>query len=329
MSGELSSKSAWECIRVRVSILTWSGWIWNAALPKKYSVTMWKAIKFCLSVDARMRSLGIPLVSKCECCVRGSLEDQDHILATRMMATEIWRRASLHMGISFAPNRPWKEKMELWFRHANHVSQRSNLFGLVPVILTWSLWVWRCQARMEGKVKSVESLWLASKSAIAWVGLWLKAGSKTKAMSSCEVEKPSKGWLKLHVDVSCLGNSGLMGAVGVIRDDGGRMNLAFMEFLDHGTNNVVELMALLHGLRQCRNLGIQKVEVELDSLLIVNWLEKMRCGIWYLEDYWEEILGLLSSMQFVFRHIYREGNAGADFLARMASGRLSGFLPPW
>lgn len=100
------------------------------------------------------------------------------------------------------------------------------------------------------------------------------------------------------------------------------MKLAFAEFLDHGTNNVAELMPLLHGLRQCRNLDIHKVEVELDSLLIVNWLEKRRCGIWYLEDYWEEILGILSSMQFVFRHIYREGNARADFLAWMASRRV-------
>lgn len=49
---------------------------------------------FALRFDARVRSLGIPIVSKCECCSLGSLDDQDHVLAKGMVVAEIWRRAS-------------------------------------------------------------------------------------------------------------------------------------------------------------------------------------------------------------------------------------------
>lgn len=31
---------------------------------------------------------------------------------------------------------------------------------------------------MEGRANSVESLWLLIKAAIAWLGLWLRAGKK-------------------------------------------------------------------------------------------------------------------------------------------------------
>ncbi|XP_040988931.1 uncharacterized protein LOC121236547 [Juglans microcarpa x Juglans regia] len=110
-----------------------------------------------------------------------------------------------------------------------------------------------------------------------------------------------------------------MGMGGLIRNEFGRLKLAFAKNLDQGTNNMAELLALYYGLKHCTDLGLQQIEVEMDSLLIVNWLEKKRCGIWYLEDYWEEILQILSSLRLKIRHVYRECNAEAGFLARLAS----------
>lgn len=81
LDGDFSLKSTCECINVKALKLEWTHWIWHFALPKKYSVTMWKALSFCLSVDACIKELGIPVVSKCECCVHSCLENQDHALA--------------------------------------------------------------------------------------------------------------------------------------------------------------------------------------------------------------------------------------------------------
>ncbi|XP_042954520.1 uncharacterized protein LOC122290907 [Carya illinoinensis] len=95
-------------------------------------------------------------------------------------------------------------------------------------------------------------------------------------------------------------------------------------YLGHGSNNEAELIGLFYGLQYCKDLFIRRVEVELDSLLVVHWLEKGRCGIWYLEDYWEKIQSMLATLEFKVKHTYREGNAGADFLARMASDQKNG-----
>lgn len=161
-------------------------------------------------------------------------------------------------------------------------------------------------------MNSVESIWLSIKAVIAWMGLRIRVGKKCQVgddqvlLALSIPMKPLKwkqvhlvhwqklviGWFKLNVDGSCLGYPGRMGAGGVIRDEDGILKLAFAECLDLETNNSAELLILFHGLMECRELGIQRVEVELDSLLIVDWLEKKkkgRCGIWYLEDYWEEI----------------------------------------
>ncbi|XP_041004086.1 uncharacterized protein LOC121249440 [Juglans microcarpa x Juglans regia] len=102
-----------------------------------------------------------------------------------------------------------------------------------------------------------------------------------------------------------------MGAGGLIRDDQGKLKMA-------------ELLALYYGLQHCLELGLQQIEVELDSLLIVNWLENKRCGIWYLEDFWEEIIQMLSSLRHKVRHVYHECNVGPDFLERLASEHDSG-----
>lgn len=86
------------------------------------------------------------------------MKDQNHVLATGKVAEKIWRRAAIQVGMPFDPQKSWKEKIEAWFRCAARSSQKGCLIGLMPSILTWSLWLWRCKVRMEGKENSVESL---------------------------------------------------------------------------------------------------------------------------------------------------------------------------
>lgn len=38
--------------------------------------------------------------------------------------------------------------------------------------------------------------------------------------------------------------------------------------------------------------------------------------MWYLEDFWEEIVELTCSVQCQFQHVFREGNRVADWLAK-------------
>ncbi|XP_042988635.1 uncharacterized protein LOC122316166 [Carya illinoinensis] len=87
--GGFSMKNAWEVTRLRGSELPWTNWIWNLALPKNISITMWQAFHGGLSVDDKLCKVGVLIVSKCVCCDFGAYEDIEHILAKGEMAQHI------------------------------------------------------------------------------------------------------------------------------------------------------------------------------------------------------------------------------------------------
>lgn len=76
---------------------------------------MWKALNSSLSADDRIRKLRVPLVSKCECCRHGAVEEINHVLYNGNIAGAIWKLSSNMLGISFVRIRFWKAIVEAWF----------------------------------------------------------------------------------------------------------------------------------------------------------------------------------------------------------------------
>ncbi|XP_035540586.1 uncharacterized protein LOC118344283 [Juglans regia] len=165
--GNFTTKSAWDCIRVRAPPLPWAQWIWHTNLPKKISIMMWKATNNCLSVDKNISMVGVSMASKCNCCQKGHTEDLNHVLCTGDFARHIWRLAATHLGVHMAPFYTWKDQTNFWFRRAGKSSQVRTIFGLLPSIISWKLWERRCKARYEDKAHSKESVWHAIK-------IWLR-----------------------------------------------------------------------------------------------------------------------------------------------------------
>ena len=161
-SGNFNTKSAWDCIRVRGSSMGWHSWVWHKSLPLKISIAMWKAWNMALSVDDRLRRIGIPIVSRCDCCDKGSYEDQNHVLFEGVFATKIWHYCGTIFGLPIG--RSWMETVTAWFRRASSSSQVGRLVGFLPSIITWQLWQRRCTARMEGRFEPFNSVWHAIKS---------------------------------------------------------------------------------------------------------------------------------------------------------------------
>ncbi|GLT71798.1 hypothetical protein SLA2020_437910 [Shorea laevis] len=172
--GRFSTKSAWDWLRISVPKHTWTEWIWHSALPKKFSVVMWKAMTNSLSVDERIRRVGISLASKCECCPQGGFEDLDHVLYSGKVAAKIWHLCSSFLGVPYVANRSWLATAEAWFRRTKKTTKVGNLIGLAPCIIIWNLWMWRCSARMEGKKDCVNGLWRKVRYWFHWVGLRLR-----------------------------------------------------------------------------------------------------------------------------------------------------------
>ncbi|KAG2724091.1 hypothetical protein I3760_01G001500 [Carya illinoinensis] len=157
--GSFTTKSAWQCVRVNAPTVPWAKWVWHETLPKKNSILMWKAFHNSLSVDDRLRRVGIPITSKCNCCDQGGYKDLNHVLAAGDVTFRIWKRFSLILGIPYDPNKHWFELVLMCFRRASTKSQVGNILGLISSIIIWMLWQCRCKARMEGKSISTEELW--------------------------------------------------------------------------------------------------------------------------------------------------------------------------
>ncbi|XP_042944697.1 uncharacterized protein LOC122278582 [Carya illinoinensis] len=146
-SGCFSTKLAWDCIRIRGSTMNWHSWMWHSQLPLKVSVSMWKAWHHAIGVDDHLCRVGVPIVSKCDCCDAGKYEDQNHVLFERDLAARMWRYCGGIFGLPLHGN--WKETVSHWFLHASSSSQVGIIVGLLHSLLSWPFWCRRCVAHME------------------------------------------------------------------------------------------------------------------------------------------------------------------------------------
>ncbi|XP_042954647.1 uncharacterized protein LOC122291062 [Carya illinoinensis] len=300
---------------------------------------MWKAIHDCLPVDDRIRRIGIPIASRCDCCSESEYEDLNHSLARGDFAEKIWRICSVVLGIPWREGWSWRQRVECWYRRAKNSTRSGQLLGLLPAIITWRLWGRRCKARMEGLMESVQQVWYSIKYWVSWIALKIKdvnfLTKQDEGVLHCfnmpinmmrheivipvKWKSPKQGWVKLNVDGCSLGNPGPSGAGGIIRDDKGNMLCGFAVDTGHNSNNHAELMGLLHGLRHIGFMGFVLVEIELDSMLVLNWLRNNRCGLWYMEDYWDEIQSRLAGLHVSLGHCFRECNSVADGFAKLGA----------
>lgn len=93
--------------------------------------------------------------------------------------------------------------------------------------------------------------------------------------------------------------------------------------MGEASNNLAEMHALFTGLLLCYQLDIRKIYIETDSQLLVNWLMRAFKPPWRLLDLWNKIVSLVAVMEIQISHIYREGNAVADSLAKQGAKGIS------
>ncbi|KAL6609637.1 hypothetical protein ACP70R_039606 [Stipagrostis hirtigluma subsp. patula] len=131
---------------------------------------------------------------------------------------------------------------------------------------------------------------------------------------------PPHGWFKLNFDGSVYHDgSGRASIGGAIRDNAGRVVLAFAEKTEHSTVGIVEARALIRGLQLARGLRLERVVAEGDDLVLVQLLRGEETQTRIPVAMQEEILGLLHSFAGCdVRHVYREGNQVAHTLCRQA-----------
>jgi ribonuclease HI len=102
------------------------------------------------------------------------------------------------------------------------------------------------------------------------------------------------------------------------------------EFLGHQTNNVAEWTGVVRALELARELGAERVDLFLDSKLIVEQLH----GRWRVKDaklqpLWAHAKGVLGGFRlWSATHVPRAQNSLADALANAAIDRVKAGGPP-
>lgn len=131
---------------------------------------------------------------------------------------------------------------------------------------------------------------------------------------------------QLNFDGASKGNPGQTGYGGIIRDHQGKSHLTYYGTIGWNTNNVAELEALWKGLTLAQQGNYFPLIVEGDSQLLINMALKLQQGSqvhkisssWRLASRLEQIQHWLQENRAVsFKHIKRDGNKPADFLANL------------
>ena len=120
--------------------------------------------------------------------------------------------------------------------------------------------------------------------------------------------------LIIHSDGGARGNPGPAGIGVIINDESGGVVAEISKFLGVATNNQAEYHGVRLGLEKALELGYKKVDVRVDSMLVVNQMK----GLYKIKnrELWpinERIRALMEKFDRVtFTHVNRQFNQLAD-----------------
>jgi ribonuclease HI len=126
--------------------------------------------------------------------------------------------------------------------------------------------------------------------------------------------------VNLYTDGACRGNPGQGGAGAVLVDDKGKIVATVRHSLGHCTNNIAEYKALILGLEEALKKRYGKLNIFLDSELLVNQIKgSYKIKNANLKILMGEVRKLLSYFDgYTVEHINRSQNHMADKLANEA-----------
>ncbi len=130
----------------------------------------------------------------------------------------------------------------------------------------------------------------------------------------------------LYADGGARGNPGPAAGAAVLLGEDGRVLAERAQYLGTATNNVAEYTGLIVGLEEAKRIGVTKLDVRLDSLLVV---QQMR-GVWKIKNPGLRPLALRAGAllaEFPDRtveHVPREQNTLADALVNRALDEAAG-----
>ena len=222
--------------------------------------------------------------------------------------SEDWLADNGMFNYPYSPNQPpWKSVFlfaiwSIWLKRNLLVfHNKSAHHSLIPEILSKSSEFFHCTMSPRNAPRMTTKL-------IKW-------------------EKPASEWVKLNTVGSSLGNPGIAGCGGLVRDEDGKWVIGFARKIWKSSSFIAEIWALRDGLNVCLRKNLLLVEVELDAKAVVDILARPNNSSEANSPLVDDCRHLIAQFhQIRINHCYREANRCADTLARMGTNQSQEFV---
>lgn len=95
-NGDFTVASAYEFLRPKRQVSAILQRVWSNFIPTKVSIFSWRLLHEIVPADMVIRRLGIPITSKCVCCVHNSeCEELNHLFLLGELAQSVWKNFSI------------------------------------------------------------------------------------------------------------------------------------------------------------------------------------------------------------------------------------------
>ena len=330
-NGQFTVKSGYELItrddtpRQNMESLFRS--MWRVVVPERVKIFLWLVGNHAIMTNAERYRRHLSGTDVCQVC-KGGIETILHVIRDCPAIRGIWDRfvpaARRHTFFSM-PLLEWLYK-NLSDNGTGSETPWSSTFALT----VWWGWKWRCR-----DVFGEKRLW---RDRIGFLKNLAKevilANETNKSQRSVEQRieimvgwmPPRVGWMKMNTDGSSHGNPGPAAAGGVLRNGEGEWCGGFAVNIGRCGAPLAELWGVYYGLVAAWEKGIGRLEFEVDSKEVVEFLTigigdthplsfLVRMCHGFLNKDWE--------VHIV--HVYREANRLADGLANLAFSLPFGF----
>jgi len=302
--------------------------VWAVVAQERVRVFLWLVENKVIMTNVERVRRHMGESELCPVC-QGAMETTIHVLRDCPAMSGVWLRL-----VPRSRRRIFFTQSLLEWLYDN-LRSRGGLdgqeWGSLFSIAVWWAWKWRCgnvfgeQGRCRDRVQFLKEL---AKDTIR--SHHMSRGSSRRGVTSAQVirwQLPSLGWVKLSTDGASHGNPGLATAGGVIRGEEDEWLGGFALNIGICSAPMAELWGVYYGLVIAWERGFRRVELEVDSKLVVGFLQTGVTEMHPLSFLVRLCHGFISRDWLVrVTHVYREANRLADGLANYAFSLDFGFL---
>ncbi|CAH9107341.1 unnamed protein product, partial [Cuscuta epithymum] len=342
--GLFSFKSAYEAVRDhKVSSDVYKN-IWESKQELKIKIFQWKIVKGIIPITDKLgRFKQVLNPSMCPLCRRQS-DSLIHLFFQCNVVEGVWRYFWGILGLYMPLNSDLNISRVLRMKNGGHSLLnifRQNISG----ILLWFIWkvyssiIWGNEDSSPStdqiifQIKMYTQSWAVSLSGlkIRQIGDILFEEQLIPRYYKPNItrpqiikwRKPKQRW-KLNIDASYLSDLASGGAI--LRSSSGQMIQAISFPLEADSALDAEIKALCFVVRWVEDEGYEDVEVETDSLMLLEYFSRKDCRRWKILI--QETSEIMNRKRISILHTLREGNWVAHFLAVGRALRVIKFDDP-